>query len=173
MSLAEETRAAVRRRPFLVDALRVGVLNYTAAARFLADKLDRDADLDAIATALRRFSESLGEYETEDRRASVSMKSGLGEIEVGEGEKSASSDALFSIGGTAFAPGEGSLTGILASGEVDATTLASTLSRLAAAEIEVLAAGVAGDSMLVVVERRDGPDAVRLVEDSLDIVPCN
>ena len=59
MSLASETRDAVRARPFLYDALRAGVVNYTAAAR----ELDVDGEVDAVATALRRFAEELAEYD--------------------------------------------------------------------------------------------------------------
>ena len=35
MSLAAETREAVRTHPFLLDALRAGVVNYNAAAAWL------------------------------------------------------------------------------------------------------------------------------------------
>jgi len=42
MSVAERTRAAVREEPFLHDALRAGVVNYRAAARYL-DVGDEDA----------------------------------------------------------------------------------------------------------------------------------
>ena len=48
MSLAAETRAAVRARPWLLEALRAGVVNYAAAA----ESLDVDGDTDSIATAL-------------------------------------------------------------------------------------------------------------------------
>lgn len=174
MSLAEDARAAVRRRPFLVDALRAGVLNYTAAARFLADEVDRDADPDAVATALRRYGESLGGYETETPRVRVSMQSGLdkksGPGKSGPGE-SESDDALLAVGDVNFVEDGGSLTGILAAGEVDTSALAAVLGRLSVEEIDPVAAGAADDSLLVVVERRDGPDAVRLVEDALDAVP--
>ena len=47
-SLAARTREAVRNEPFLHDALRAGVLNYTAVARYL----EVDGEHDAIATAL-------------------------------------------------------------------------------------------------------------------------
>ncbi|MFT4958602.1 MAG: hypothetical protein ACI9EZ_001934, partial [Halobacteriales archaeon] len=55
MSLAERTREAARARPFLVEGLRAKVVNYTAAARFL----DVDGEVDAVATALRRYGEGL------------------------------------------------------------------------------------------------------------------
>ncbi|WP_137286956.1 DUF7523 family protein [Halorussus salinisoli] len=162
MSLAEDTREAARRRPFLVAALRAGVVNYTAAARDLSDEVDGDTE--SIATALRRFAESLPDRETDSRAARVSMRSGLGEA-------TDSDDPLLAVGGTALAPGAGSLTGVLASGDVDAGTLAHVLGCLDAAGVEVRAAAVAGETLLVAVERRDGPDAVRVVEDALQEVP--
>ena len=84
MSLAEDTREAVRRRPFLLAALRAGVVNYTAAARSLADEVKGDPE--SIATALRRFAGSLPEWETDARNARVSMQSGLGTVERSESE---------------------------------------------------------------------------------------
>jgi hypothetical protein len=57
MSLASETRDAVRARPFLHDALAAGVVNYAAAAR----ALDIGGDVDAITAALRRFAEELSD----------------------------------------------------------------------------------------------------------------
>ena len=177
MSLAAATRDAVRERPFLYDALRAGVVNYTAAAR----TLDVDGDAEAIATALRRFAESLPDRETDSRNARVSMRSGLGEVSAdsgsdlgeesaGEAASADAADALLAVGGTHLAPGEGSLTAVLAAGEVDASALAHVLGRLDAAEVPVRAAGVAGDALLVAVERRDGPDALRIAEDALDSV---
>ncbi|MFW6382935.1 MAG: DUF7523 family protein, partial [Haloferacaceae archaeon] len=97
MSLAEETRAAVRRRPFLLAALRAGVVNYTAAARWLDEAVDGDAD--SVATALRRFAESLPAYDADSRDARVTMRSGLGEVAVGD-----FSEALLAIGGVGLVP---------------------------------------------------------------------
>lgn len=161
MSLAEETREAARRRPFLVGALRAGVVNYTEAARFLSEEVDGDTE--SVATALRRFSKSLLDFETESRNARVSMKSGLGETDEAD-------DALLAVGDTALAPSKGSLTAVLAEGDVDSTALAAVFQRLDAEEITVRAGGVAGDSLLLAVERRDGPDAVRVVEDALEAI---
>lgn len=155
MSLAAETRDAVRRHPFLLDGLGAGVVNFTAAARYL----DVEGDEEAVATALRRFAEDLPGPEPATREARVTMESGLGETDA--------ADALLSVGGARLAPGEGSLTGVLARGEVDPPALASALRRLDATNVDVRAAGVAGGSVLVVVERRDGPTAIRVVEDVL------
>lgn len=76
MSLAAEAREAVREHPFLLSALRAGVVNHRAAAEFL----ELDGDPDAVATALRRFAETLPEYETESRDARVTMHSGVGVV---------------------------------------------------------------------------------------------
>ena len=176
MSLAAETREAVREHPFVLDALRAGVVNHSAAAAWLAETAGIDGDPDAIATALRRFREELPAYGTGERTASVSMQSGV-RVDEGEAEapeeteaEASGSDALLRVGGTAVLP-DGRETAILASGDVDATTLATALRRLSAVAVDVSAAGVAGDALVVVVGRRDGATAVRVVEAALDAVP--
>lgn len=159
MSLAAEARAAVRARPFLLDALRAGVVNYAAAARLLAADGPplADADEETVTAALRRYADELDDYEPPTGDARVSMHSGLGPVE------GSSDDSLLRVGDVDVADG-GSLTGVLASGTVDAHVLAAVIDRLRAAGIAVAAAGVAGESLIVVVERRDGPTALRLVE---------
>jgi len=152
MSLAATTRDAVRERPFLYDALRAGVVNYTAAARVL----DVAGDTDAVATALRRFADELPYGPAHDSEARVSMRSGLGRVDDGE--------ALLVVGDARFGAGAGSLTGVVASGDVPPAALGDVLGRLRAADIPAEAAGVGGETLVVVVERRDGPDAVRVVE---------
>jgi len=158
-NLAADTRAEVRNRPFLYDALRAGVLNYAAAAR----TLDVEGETDAVAAALRRYAEELPDAHTEARDARVAMESGLG--------ASTDEECLFSVNDTGYATGAGSMTGVLATGAVDAAALRAVLARLDTAGVDTEAAGVAGDALLVVVSRRDGPDAVRAVEDALDAVP--
>jgi hypothetical protein len=184
MSLAADTREAARARPFVLDALRAGVLNHSAAAAWLADEADlggdggRAADTDAIATALRRFREELPAYATGERDASVSMRSGVGVVTDAEGDAegdrgvggSGGAGPLLRVGGAAVVA-EGRATAILATGEVDAEALAAVLRRLAAVDVDVAAAGVAGDALSVVVGRRDGASAVRVVEDALAAVP--
>ena len=54
MSLASDTRDAVRRRSFLHAALAAGVVNYTAAARYLDV-----GEEEAVVAALRRYAEEL------------------------------------------------------------------------------------------------------------------
>jgi hypothetical protein len=151
MSIAERTRSAVREHPFLFEALRAGVVNFTAAARFLDV-----GEEEPVAAALRRFSEELDGYDTPIGDARVTMESGLGDADPTE--------ALLVVGDTALAPDSGSLTGVLATGTVSPAGLGYVLRRCETADIDVEAAGVADGSLLVVVDRRDGPDVVRLLE---------
>lgn len=164
MTVAQRAREAARARPFLHTALRAGVVNYTAAARFLDV-----GDEEAVAAALRRYAEDLPAYDPGgDRRARVEMHSGLGPAEPAE--------ALLVVGDAAVGPGAGSLTAVLAAGEVGPAALGDVLARLRVEGVGVRAAGAAaGESgedgedghLAVVVGRRDGPDALRLVEDAL------
>ncbi|MFY4814812.1 DUF7523 family protein [Haloarcula sp. AONF1] len=156
MSLAAATRDAVRERPFLYDALRAGVVNYTAAAR----TLDIDGEEEAIATALRRFAEELVDDPPHDSDARVSMQSGLGRVESSDAE----SAIVLEVADTAFAEDAGSLTGIIATGDLVPAALAEVLGRLRAADVSVDAAGVTDNALTVVVSRRAGPDALRVVE---------
>jgi len=156
MSLAAATRDAVRERPFLYDALRAGVVNYTAAAR----TLDIDGEAEAIATALRRFAEELDDDPSHDSDARVSMQSGLGRVE----SPDTASAVVLGVGDTTFAGDAGSLTGIVATGDLSPAALSEVLGRLRATGTPVEAAGVTDDALVVVVGRRAGPDALRTVE---------
>lgn len=159
MTLAAEARAAARAHPFLLAGLRAGVVNYTAAARFL----DVDGDEEAVATALRRLADDLPATDPAARDARVTMESGLGLVDGGDG--------LLAVGGAALAPEAGDLTGVLATGDVDPAALAWTLNRLLAEGVSVAAAGVADEALVVAVPRRAGADALRVVEAALDAVP--
>jgi len=92
-------------------------------------------------------------------------------MESGMGRAEGAADALLVLGDAALAPTGGSMTGVLATGDVDAGALSAVLRRLATTGVEVEAAAVAGDALLVAVERRAGADAVRTVEDALEEVP--
>ena len=156
MSLAAATREAVRARPVLYDALRAGIVNYTAAA----DTLDIDGDRESIATALRRFADSLDAESgaTTERSLTVRMDRGIDPAEepllAGDGV----GDAVDA------ADGINAATAIRASGDVDAALLATVLDRLRIADIDVLAAGVAADTLVVVVPQRSGASALQRVE---------
>ena len=159
MTVAAETRRAVRANPFLRDALRAGCVNYTAAARFLDV-----GDEEAVAAALRRYAEDLPEYERSVPvgRTRVNMRSGLGPTD-------APDEALLRVADTLLAPGTGDLTGITATGDgVDPRTLGYVLARLDAEGVAVGAAGATDGALLVAVNRRDGPDALRVVEAALE-----
>lgn len=167
-SLAARTREAVRERPFLHEALRAGVVNYTAAARLL----DVDGEVDAIATALGRYAEDLDARNPPPDDVRVSMRSGIAAVEAGAGsddgdDGAASVDPLLAVGDRTFAADGGSLTAVVASGDVSADALRRVLGRLATADVEVAAAGVGADALVVVVERRVGADALRAVESAL------
>ncbi|QFU83757.1 DUF7523 family protein [Natronorubrum aibiense] len=161
MSLAAETRRAADANPFLVAALRAGVVNYTAAARFL----EVDGETDAIATALRRYAEELSTYETKSRDVQVRMESGIGPIETGTDE------ALLALGDTAVGPSSGERTAILATGDVDARVLAEAIEHLSLEGLVPNSAAVGDGVLLVVVDRLEGANALRAVERALEAVP--
>lgn len=154
MTVAADTRAAVRAHPFLYTALEADIVNYTAAAEFLDV-----GETDAVAAALRRYADAIDSDDREPRRVSVTMTSGVAETD-GDG-------GLLTVGGRTFAAGDGALTAVLASGDVEASALEAVLGRLRTADIDAVAAGGAAGHVAVVVERRSGADAVRAVEGAL------
>lgn len=157
-SLAARTRAAVRDRPFLQEALRAGVVNYTAAAR----TLPVEGETEAIATALRRYAAQLEGEPVEGADARVEMESGVGRVEAG-------GDALLSVAGEQFASDLGAMTALVVTGDVGPGLAERVLGRLAIADFGVEAAGVARDSIVVVVDRRAGVDALRAVESLIEM----
>lgn len=168
MTVAERTREAVRAHPFLYHALRAGIVNYTAAARFLDVRAaagggaDRNGD-EAVAVALRRYAQALPGYERHARGVRVEMRSGLDTVDAPD---ESPDTTLLSVGDVALAPDDGSLTGIIARGEVGPESLADALDRLRVEDISVEAAAAGNGHLVVVVGRRDGPAALRLVEDT-------
>lgn len=166
MSLAERTRDAVRREPFVHEALRTGVINYSAASRYL----DIDGDQEAIATALRRYADELDPIDERGaRRPRVRMRRGVDVVEIdseNDGLPDGPDDALLAIGKRAVVDG-GDRTALLVSGDVEPTDLASVLVRLAIDEISVEAAGATGVSLTIVVGPGEGANALRAVEDEL------
>ena len=151
MSIAEQTREAVRTHPFLYDALRAGVVNYTEAARFLDV-----GDEDAVAAALRRYAAELDPPAQDDGDARVRMESGFGVVDDGKGP--------LTVGEVTFEPGVGSLTAIIATGDVSTSGLRRVLGRCETAAIEMEAVGYTGAALVLVVQRREGPNVLRIVE---------
>ena len=154
MTVASEAREAVRREPFLYAALRAGVLNYTAAARYLDV-----GEEEAVVAALRRYAEDLPAPGERDGGVRVDMRSGLGTC--------APAEALLVVGDTALGPGGGDLTAIVANGDLSALDLGDVLARLAVEGVTVTAAGASDGHLVVAVPRRAGVDALRYAEDAL------
>lgn len=71
MSLAARTREILKLFPCIHEALRVGVINYTAAARYLPITGDNEA----VASALRRYSEQLSSETNDSRDVTITMHS--------------------------------------------------------------------------------------------------
>ena len=163
MSLAAETRDAVRARPHLLFALRAGVVNYAAAAKTLAV----EGETDAVATALRRFADDLPPLETETRDATVRMRSGVG-LAGADVDADEDDERVLTVGGVSVVAAGGELTALVATGEVDARALSVVCDRLRAENVVVDAAGVADGELVVVVPRRQGANALRHVESALE-----
>lgn len=158
MTLASEARAAVRRRPFLHAALAAGVVNYTAAARYL-DLGDTDADEETVAAALRRYAADLSPPAPHEGDVRVNMRRRVGPVDA---------DPLLRVGDAGFGPGEGDHTALLVDGAVDASTLAHVLARLDVEGVDPVAAAGAEGHLVVVVPGGAGVDALRHVEDALE-----
>ena len=164
MSLAAETREAVRNRPVIFEALRAGVVNYTAAA----ESLDVDGDREAIATALRRFAADLDSDDAtgDERSITVRLHSAIERVDT---------DALLAVDGAGLAVSNSASggspaidaddhTAVRVTGDVDAQLLSAVVARLRTAEIPVAAAGSTSEAMVILVPRRAGPTAVQLIE---------
>lgn len=193
MTVAERTREAVRARPFLHDALATGVVNYAAAAATLevdageeavtaalrryAEELSPPGDAGEARARLHRDLVAVGVNESGDDTASDGR----------DGDDAAASDAddggpddttaatgtdepLLAVGGTKLVDAaavderRGDLAAVLASGDVAPSAIERVVGRLRTAEIEVVAAAVTADALLVAVPRRAGADALRVVE---------
>lgn len=165
MSLAERTRAAARDTPFLVDALRAGVVNYSAAARYL----DVDGETDAVATALRRFADELPDAHDESLDVRVSMERGIGPVR--DPTDASAQEVLLSVSGTAYAAIDDGKTAILATGELDLHATREAIGALAVKDVAVDAFAYAQNVLVFVVPKLDSANALRAVEDALDAVP--
>lgn len=156
MSLAARTREAVQERPFLHDALRAGIVNYSAAAR----QLPIDGDEDAVATALRRYAEELPDHDPEQADVRVRMNGGM------EWQSGFDTDALLAVDDLSLAAGSGR-TAIIATGSVPIISLSTVLERLHIEGIDVDGAGATEACLVVTVPRSEGANALRIVEATL------
>lgn len=160
MSLAAETRRAVGEHPFLVSGLRAGVINVTAAARFL----DIDGEVDAIAAALRRYADDLPPYASMGYDARITMHRGIGPTD-------ADDDPILVVGSTALGKSNGDSTALLVTGSVDAWALSAILDRFEIDNIEPSAVGLGGETIAIVVSGHDSANALRAIEGVLSEVP--
>lgn len=153
MSIAAATRSAVDREPFLRLAIRAGVVNYSAAARYLDV-----GDHDAVAAALRRLADELPPLEGTDPDRRIRVRRGARLVEDDP-------DALLRVGDVGVAIDDGELAAILVAGELSAAVVGGVLTALAEGGIDVRGAGWAGDQLVIVVPSDDRVDALRMVED--------
>jgi hypothetical protein len=162
VTLAAATRDAVRARPLYRDALRAGVVNHRALADRLRPDLPGDPDPESVATALRRFADDLPPLDHEARRAPVRLRRGVGP---------ADDDPLLAVGGVGLAETGGDDAALVATGAVGPRALEAVLAALRTAGVAVRAAGVADDTLAVVVPDADRTAALRATEGALDAVP--
>ncbi len=71
MSLAASTRRKVKNTPYLYDALRAGIVNYSAAARML----DLEGEDTAVSVSLQRLSKDLSPLEMSSVDANITINS--------------------------------------------------------------------------------------------------
>ena len=138
MSLAAITRRAVRKTPYLYDALRAGIVNYSAAARML-NLEGQDA---AISVSLQRLSKELPPLEMASIDASITISSD-------ETKQRAK---------------------IVIEGPVDAKALSHLILVCHMNEIRIIEASVVMGEIDIVVEWKDGPNSLRLIERALESI---
>ncbi len=79
MSVTEQVRAYVERRPYIQEALSQQIINYSALARQVSDEID--GSFEAIKMALRRHSDDLRERR-EERATNIARILGGTSIEL-------------------------------------------------------------------------------------------
>ncbi len=154
MTIAEDTRVALRRHPFLREALQTGVINYTAAARFLDV-----GEVEAVAAALRRLSAELPPGEPTSRDVRIRIIRDIGQVGTTE-------DALLQIGEDLLGPADAGETALQVEGTLDAGYVGAVCTRMGAERLSIAAAGWTDDRLILVVERTDVADAIRILEDT-------
>lgn len=153
MSIAAATRNAVDREPFLRLAIRAGVVNYSAAARYLDV-----GDPDAVAAALRRLAEELPPVERTDPACRIRVRRGARIVEHED-------DAVLRVGEMGVAVDDGELAVLIVVGELTAAIVGSMLYSLAATDIDVPAAGWAGEQLVIACPSNDAVAALRTIEE--------
>lgn len=144
-SIAAETRRAVDHTPFLRQALRAGIVNFTEAAR----QLDVPGETEAVASALRRYAAELPPLEANARNIRVRMERGVDPNRV-------------TVSGQS--PATADLTAIVLDGDIAPGLFGRVLSSFASTGVTVHGAGLIDKSGIVLVNRGEGSQALRLVE---------
>jgi hypothetical protein len=135
------------------------LLNATAVATWL----DLTGDTAAVAAAVRRYGADLDPLVVDAPSVTVRMRSGIGHGE-------AADDRVLEVLGSSIGASGDGLTALVCTGEVDPPVLAACIDRLTAGSIIVDAAGMIEQTAVIVVPRRDGPAALRMIEDTLAAV---
>lgn len=153
MTIAERARTAAKEHPFILEGLREGVINYTAAARYLDV-----GDVDAVAAALRRYATEL---EAAEREQTTDLRL---RMVTGVGETDDPGEALLHVGDRSYVPESGSLTAIVATGAIPPWAIGWLRWELAERELTVHASGGDRDGLILLTDRGDGPAVLRIVE---------
>lgn len=176
MSLAAETRAAARAHPWLMTALRAGIVNYRAAASFL----DIDGDSDSVARALRRFADTLDEFTSTDiSGVTVRMHHGVDIVSddcgVVQQQDESESDILLRVTDDCILTTDGRLSAIIVNNisEISISAFMTALGCVQTEEITITAAGSTRDIFIIVVPREEGANALRSIEAALTVIPTS
>ena len=140
MSLAAITRREVRKTPYLYDAIRAGIVNYSAAARML-DLEGQDA---GVSASLQRLSKELRPLEMVRIDANITISSD-------ETKQQAK---------------------VAVEGPVDAKILSHLILVCHMNGICIIEASILMGEIEIVVEWKDGPNSLRLIERALESIPA-
>lgn len=152
MSLASRTRETIQNFPCIHEALRVGVINYSAAARFLPVA----GDTEAIASALRRYENHLSGPANQSRDISISMHSSYPSEQAGLTEE------------TPYDTDTETVTWLCVSGDISPTVVGSLLLGCKSHDIRVNAVSANEGHAVICVPRSSGTSALRCIESVLN-----
>lgn len=156
MSTAERTRAALRRHPFVALALRAGILNYRATARYLDC-----GDADAVAAALRREHAAATDLDVSDLGVRVRLA------------RNVDPDALAADGHPVLGHGidASSVSTVTVAGTLGSAFVPLALLGLAVHGIDIHAHVATAERAVFVVGDHEGASALRAIEEVASAVP--
>lgn len=152
MSLASRTRDTVKKYPCIHQALRAGVINYSAAARYLPVS----GDTEAIASALRRYAEELPDPTPKPIDVSITMHTSYPDQLSGLPAETPDTNE------------EGSITWLCVSGDITPVLVGSVLLGCKSHEIPVQTVSANDGTALISVPQSAGAAALRCIEHVLD-----